>query len=86
MTWPYEAIHAHLLPTGKVLFWSKRFGATNNHSHLWDPSTNSVTPATNPTGNVFCAGEAFLPDGQLLVTGGHVNNYVGLADASGITH
>ena len=23
MTWPYKAIHAHLLPTGNVLFWPK---------------------------------------------------------------
>ncbi|MBA3573014.1 MAG: kelch domain-containing protein, partial [Pyrinomonadaceae bacterium] len=81
MTWPYAAIHAHLLPTGKVLFWSKRFGADNNHSQLWNPESNSFTAATNPAGNIFCAGEAFLPDGRLLVAGGHVDNYVGLPDA-----
>src|SRR5690349_24955113 len=23
MTWPYEAIHAHVLPTGKVMFWTR---------------------------------------------------------------
>ena len=29
MTWPYEAIHAHVLPTGKVIFWTR-----GDHSQL----------------------------------------------------
>src|SRR5690349_11389844 len=37
MTWPYEAIHAHLLPTGKVMFWDR-----GDHSQFWDPATNAV--------------------------------------------
>src|SRR6266487_1087802 len=69
MTWPYEAIHAHLLPTGKVLFWTR-----GDHSQLWDPATNAVTPAAASGANIFCSGHAFMPDGQLLIAGGHVSN------------
>jgi hypothetical protein len=76
MTWPYEAIHAHLLPTGKVLFWTRA-----DHSQVWDPVTNAVTPAATSGANIFCSGHAFLPNGQLLVAGGHVSNYVGLPNA-----
>jgi Galactose oxidase-like, Early set domain/Fibronectin type III domain/Glyoxal oxidase N-terminus len=76
MTWPYEAIHAHLLPTGKVLFETR-----GDHSQLWNPETNLVTPAAASGANIFCSGHAFLPNGQLLVAGGHVSNYVGLPNA-----
>src|SRR5262245_25178377 len=48
MTWPYEAIHAHLLPSGKVMFWDR-----GDHSQLWDPATNAVTAATPSGANIF---------------------------------
>src|SRR6266487_3707324 len=79
MTWPYKAVHAHLLPTGKVLWWPS-FGQGDNPT-LWNPSTNTNTPVTHAGANIFCSGFASLPDGQLLVAGGHVNNYVGLPNA-----
>jgi galactose oxidase len=54
---------------------------------LWDPSTGQVTTTPPPTltdpeganANLFCSGHAFLPDGRLLVAGGH------RADGSGLT-
>jgi regulation of enolase protein 1 (concanavalin A-like superfamily) len=76
MTWPYEAIHAHLLPTGKVIFWDR-----GDHSQLWDPTTNAVNAATPSGANIFCSGHAFLPNGQIFVTGGHISNFVGLRSA-----
>src|SRR5213595_839961 len=76
MTWPYEAIHAHVLPTGKVLFWTR-----GDHSQLWDPAANTVTSTAASGANIFCSGHAFLPDGRLLVAGGHVSNWVGLPSA-----
>src|SRR5438046_2321950 len=54
MTWPYEAIHAHLLPTRKVIFWTR-----GDHSQLWDPATNTVTAAAASGANIFCSGHAF---------------------------
>jgi len=76
MTWQYKAIHAHLLPTGNVLFWPKA-----DQAQFWDPATNSITAAATAGVNIFCSGHAFLPDGRLLVAGGHVVNYVGLPNA-----
>jgi fibronectin type 3 domain-containing protein len=82
MTWPNEAVHAHVLPTGKVMFWTKTGSQTGpNNAQLWDPSTNALTPLPNAGINIFCTGHAFLPDGRLLVTGGHITSYVGLPDA-----
>ena len=76
LTWPYEAIHAHVLPTGKVMFWTR-----GDHSELWHPATNTVTSTAASGANIFCSGHAFLPDGRLLVAGGHVSNWVGLPSA-----
>jgi galactose oxidase len=78
MTWPYEPIHAHVLPSGKVLFWTRDAG---DKCRLWDPANNAVTSAANVGANIFCGGAAFLSDGRLLVAGGHVDDYVGLPNA-----
>src|SRR5207253_2383799 len=72
--------HAQLLPTGKVLFWDSYDNADN--PQLWDPTTNTITPATKAGYNIFCTGFSFLADGRLLVTGGHVSDNVGLTYAS----
>ena len=77
--WPYVAAHAHVLPTGKVI-WSPQY-ASGDHPYFWDPSTNTNSATVQAGANVFCAGHAFLPDGQLLVAGGYAGNYVGIANA-----
>jgi hypothetical protein len=51
------AIHAHLLPTGKVLYWGRRkefgspvFATLNDHAcqtYVWDPATGVSTPTKN---------------------------------------
>src|SRR6266850_1266685 len=63
MTWPYVAVHAHVLPTGKVIWWPE-FDLGDNPT-LWDPSANTNTAAPQAGSNIFCSGHAFLPDGQL---------------------
>ncbi|HUK71134.1 MAG TPA: galactose oxidase-like domain-containing protein [Streptosporangiaceae bacterium] len=52
---------------------------------LWNPASGNTTPTPRPTlnddttnANLFCSGHAFLPDGRLLVAGGH------LADSHGL--
>jgi hypothetical protein len=81
-TWPVEAIHTTLLPTGKVLFWQ----SWRESVGLWDPMASDSAPVSvrfpaaglPPSNhNVFCSGHAWLPDGRLLVAGGHVQNAVG---------
>src|SRR6266699_2394740 len=79
MAWPHQAVHAHVLPTGKVLWWpSFDLGDTPT---LWNPSTNTNTPVTHAGANIFCSGHAFLANGQLLVAGGHLGNFMGLPNA-----
>ncbi len=75
--WPIVAVHMHLLPTGKVLFYP--YGDT---VRLWDPATNVVSNLPGSGYNIFCTGHSFLPDGKLLVTGGHIVNNNGLPNAS----
>jgi hypothetical protein len=74
-TWPVEAIHTTLLPTGKVLFWQ----SWRESVGLWDPATNQFSTAglTPSNHNIFCSGHAWLADGRLFVAGGHVDNGVG---------
>jgi Domain of unknown function (DUF1929)/Fibronectin type III domain/Galactose oxidase, central domain len=79
MTWPYKAVHANLLPTGKVLWWPS-FG-NGDRPTIWDPSTNTNTAVAQSGANIFCSGFAFLPNGQLLVAGGHIGPWRGLPNA-----
>ena len=74
---PTETVHVHVLPTGKVMFWPY-----SDDARLLDPATNTMTLASLAGFNVFCSGHSALPDGRLLVTGGHVANNVGLSYAA----
>src|SRR5262245_53117423 len=84
---PNIAIHMHVLPTGKVLFWSRREWRDNQPAEgldphdctprILDPDTRAVTETAKPGFNLFCSGHTFLADGRLFVVGGHI------ADAQG---
>ncbi|HYF38268.1 MAG TPA: hypothetical protein VD930_01180, partial [Gemmatimonadales bacterium] len=76
LAWPVVAVHLHLLPDGRVLSW----GRTGN-PQLYQPADGSFTEAPVET-QVFCAGHTFLPDGRLLVSGGHLDDKLGLRDAN----
>ena len=60
------AIHASLLPDGRVM----TFGRMSSTPVSWTPATGQFTNLLHPA-DFFCSGHAFLPDGQLIVTGGH---------------
>jgi hypothetical protein len=79
-TWPASLTHAHLLPTGKVLVFGE-FDQGHDAPLLFDPATGALGRAAHADYNVFCAGHSFLPDGRLLVTGGHVHSHVGESEA-----
>jgi galactose oxidase len=74
--WPVVAVHLHLLPNGQVLSWG-RIGPPQ----VYDPAVESFSDAPIAT-MVFCAGHTFLPDGNLLVSGGHLDDRRGLRDAN----
>src|SRR3954465_1074800 len=79
-TAPYSPIHAHLLPTGQVMFWDSYDKADN--AQLWNPSTGAFTPAAKAGYNIFCTGFSFLANGHLLITGGHFIDFEGLPSNS----
>jgi hypothetical protein len=75
----HMAIHAAVLPMGEVLYfggWFQSAGfyrfdvVTEGISDEFEPFDESEP--TLPTTDVFCGGQAFLADGQLLVGGGEV--------------
>lgn len=74
--WPYIAVHMHMLPTGQVMYYSSYENADD--PQLWDPTTSLIVDATKAGYNIFCTGHSFLPDGRLLITGGHILDFVGL--------
>lgn len=74
--WPIVAVHLHLLPNGRVLSWGKE-----GVPYIWNPSTKTFSAAPSPSW-LFCSGHAFLPDGRLLVNGGHLSDDHGIPDAN----
>ena len=75
-SWPVVAVHLHLLPSGEVLSWGRA-----GDPHVWQPQTGAFTVAPSST-MLFCSGHAFLPDGRLMVSGGHISDEHGLPDAN----
>lgn len=75
--WPIVSVHSHLLRTGKIMFYPY-----SDDPRLWDPANNSFTTLPKATYNLFFTGPSHLSDGRLLITGGHVQNGLGLNDAS----
>ncbi|MDF5732587.1 MAG: DUF1929 domain-containing protein [Rhizonema sp. PD38] len=81
---PINPVHAALLRTGKVLFFSGSGNDPNNIANssqgaaLWDVNNGTFSRPAIPqdqAGNlidIFCAGQSFLPNGNLLVTGGTI--------------
>ncbi|MGH9464027.1 MAG: galactose oxidase-like domain-containing protein, partial [Thermoanaerobaculia bacterium] len=68
--WPVIAIHAALLPNGRVLQYSYPFGGPGSNAKTWDPLTGEFEDAPVDT-DLFCSGLTLLPDGRVFVTGGN---------------
>ncbi|WP_394830099.1 DUF1929 domain-containing protein [Pendulispora rubella] len=85
--WSVVAVHTDLLPSGRVLLWPRYektgdniptgdAGAKTPHAWVWDPTQPLGAPSRfvnvpNPNTNLFCAGFAHMPDGRVMVIGGH---------------
>jgi hypothetical protein len=83
LLWPHVAIHAALLPTGRVMFWED--AGQNDEVRLWNPANGALTTPVLPGHDIFCAGHSFLADGTLFITGGHIpvgEGHSGLAHAA----
>ena len=84
-TWPEFPVHAHLLPTGKVMIWPGDQGQTIQQPQSWNPADQNVqNVSTLPKAgyDLFCSGHSLLADGKLFVAGGHIQNGVGVKNAS----
>ncbi len=66
-TWPIVAVHSALLRTGKLIMWDG--WEAPEPTSLYDPATGTFTTITSPS-SIFCAGNAQLPDGRIIVIGG----------------
>jgi hypothetical protein len=82
--WPIVPLHIHLLPSGKILGWGKydagATGTMGGRPRLWDPASGPPTTAQMISVDtmLFCSGHAFMPDGRLMVSGGHKQDDKGI--------
>ncbi|MEB3292722.1 MAG: galactose oxidase-like domain-containing protein [Synechococcales bacterium] len=81
--WPVIAIHATLMPNGRVLAYDSvgdnPTESYTNHTFtratVWNPSTNSHSRADVNTGyNIFCSSLTVLLDGRVFAAGGNKNS------------
>jgi hypothetical protein len=77
----------NLLPNGKIFAWGKRErNASGNVTdtlgvpRIWDPAVGppSGLPAIGVSDMLFCAGHTLMPDGRLMVNGGHHRDDAGI--------
>lgn len=64
------AVHAALLPSGEVVYYSGNEGFPAE-ARVWDPVSGTVyAPPNAPNTDLFCSGLALTFDGRLFVVGG----------------
>ena len=76
--WPLIAIHAVVIPGGRVMSYGTDAAGTQGAQFVydvWDPSPTPGMPPhytlDNTTGtDLFCSSQTLLPNGQVFVTGG----------------
>jgi hypothetical protein len=75
VNWDIVPLHINLLPSGKVFAWGKRdiLPDTMGMPRVWDPGAGAPTTAQEITlpEMLFCAGHTLMPDGRLMIAGGH---------------
>jgi hypothetical protein len=83
VNWDIVPLHMSLMPNGNVIAWGKTDVPpdTMGIPRLWNPAggpPSSAQPIQVDT-MLFCAGFALMPDGKLLVSGGHLQDDRGIA-------
>jgi Domain of unknown function (DUF4082)/Domain of unknown function (DUF1929) len=90
---PLVAVHLSVLPDRRILFWGRdmlvntagevKQRAGSSDAYVWNMANGQMLHVPNTRTNLFCSGHSFLPDGNLLVTGGHRSAHF---DAAGEAH
>ena len=85
------AIHAALMHTGDVLFFQyvEGRGGVDKTSFVetWNPVTGVRRTVSLPYDrDLFCASHVLLPNGDILLTGGHDQNSTGKQDGKGVAN
>ncbi|MDH4391531.1 MAG: DUF1929 domain-containing protein, partial [Aquabacterium sp.] len=80
--WPMNGLHQAVLPDGRVLTWGttpdgnaqngRYFDVWDPNRGLFDAGAHNLTFDPNRQDS-FCAAATYLPNGQLLITGGNGN-------------
>jgi hypothetical protein len=82
VNWDIVPLHMNLMPNGKILAWGKTDVPpdTMGMPRIWDPAAGPPSTARMiPVDTMlFCAGHALMPDGRLLVSGGHLKDDRGI--------
>ena len=76
--WPMVVVHSIQLYTGEFLMFDA--WEIPARPRVWNPTTNVFTDVAVPAG-IFCSGHTVLPDGKVIVVGGHQSGEAGIKDA-----
>ncbi|MBA3444886.1 MAG: DUF1929 domain-containing protein [Gemmatimonadales bacterium] len=82
VSWDIVPLHMSLMPSGKIVAWGKTDAAdTMGMPRIWDPAAGPPSSAqmVMTDSMLFCAGHTLMPDGRLLVSGGHLQDDRGTA-------
>ncbi len=81
-SWDIVPLHMSLMPNGKIIAWGKTdvLPDTMGMPRIWDPAAGPPSGARKIDVDtmLFCAGYALMPDGRLLVSGGHLKDDRGI--------
>ena len=79
--WPLVAVHSTRMNDGRVLLWDGwEYGTT--YAKVWNPASGTFLDVPINL-QIFCGAQSVLPDGRILVTGGHSGTGdAGVDDAS----
>jgi hypothetical protein len=82
VNWDIVPLHMILMPNSKIITWGKTDVPpdTMGMPRIWDPAAGPPSTARmiDVDTMLFCAGFALMPDGRLLVSGGHLKDDRGI--------
>jgi hypothetical protein len=81
VNWDIVPLHMSLLPNGKIFAFGRSDVAdTMGMPRIWDPASGPPNglPEIHVDDMLFCAGHTLMPNGSLMVNGGHHKDAAGI--------